>query len=67
MDVIKNYRTAIANYRRAADEHRRLALTHPEGNWRRAADIRVANKADDKANELERLMNQKIEALRIKA
>lgn len=45
--------TAIANYRRTAAEFRATAALWPEGNWRKAADLRVAAKADADADALE--------------
>lgn len=45
--------TAIANYRRTADQFRQTAAVWPEGNWRKAADLRVAAKADADADRLE--------------
>lgn len=45
--------TAIANYRRTASQFRETAMIWSEGNWRRAADLRVAAKADADADRLE--------------
>lgn len=50
----KQYRTAITNYRSMAARHRQLSKTHPVGSWRIAADLRVAEKADMDADQLER-------------
>ena len=49
----QQWNTAIANYRRTADQFRKTAMIWPEGNWRRAADLRVAAKADADADRLE--------------
>lgn len=44
---------AITNFRRTARNFRRTAAFWPEGDWRRAADLRIADHADAKADALE--------------
>ena len=44
---------AIRNFRRTAHNFRKTAAYWPEGDWRRAADLRIAERADERADALE--------------